>query len=292
MSGSLMNKGLSLTEKLIGQSRYRVDVHECSHFLDVLRYSAVESLSQPWRYDVAVTCTSADIACDTLLLKPASFTFQTPVFGGTPALPVRTVFGVVESFRRVSTSNDEIHYALTIVPRIALLGYTKGSEIYLNQSVIEVVEQVLRKHGLEGPDFEFRLSREYPSRELITQWRETDLEFIQRLLAEVGIYWRYEMDSRLEQDVVIFQDSQQQYEFGVTLPLRNQAGMSDSGQESIWDIQTAYNVVSGSVATRDYNYRDALTPQDSAESIFSKEGITTGETYHYAEPFLTAGDAD
>lgn len=49
MSGSLMNKGLSLTEKLIGQSRYRVDVHECSHFLDVLRYSAVESLSQPWR---------------------------------------------------------------------------------------------------------------------------------------------------------------------------------------------------------------------------------------------------
>ncbi len=154
------------------------------------------------------------------------------------------------------------------------------------------MEKVLRKHGLEGPDFEFRLSREYPSRELITQWRETDLEFIQRLLAEVGIYWRYEMDSRLEQDVVIFQDSQQQYEFGVTLPLRNQAGMSDSGQESIWDIQTAYNVVSGRVATRDYNYREALTPQDSTESISSQEGITAGEIYHYAEPFLTAGDTE
>ncbi|MDD1953406.1 type VI secretion system tip protein VgrG, partial [Klebsiella variicola] len=182
--------------------------------------------------------------------------------------------------------------ALTIVPRIALLDYTKGSEIYLNQSVTEVVEKILRKHGLEGPDFEFRLSRKYPSRELITQWRETDLEFIQRLLAEVGIYWRYEMDSRLEQDVVIFQDSQQQYEFGVTLPLRNQAGMSDSGQESIWDIQTAYNVVSGRVATRDYNYREALTPQDSTESISSQEGITAGETYHYAEPFLTADDAE
>ncbi|OWG00150.1 type IV secretion protein Rhs, partial [Klebsiella pneumoniae] len=84
----------------------------------------------------------------------------------------------------------------------------------------------------------------------------------------------------------------QQYEFGVTLPLRNQAGMSDSGQESIWDIQTAYNVVSGRVATRDYNYREALTPQDSTESISSQEGITAGEIYHYAEPFLTAGDAE
>ncbi|MEH9029863.1 type VI secretion system tip protein VgrG [Klebsiella pneumoniae] len=292
MIDSLSSLAQKAMDEALSLSRYRVAVHECSDFLDVLRYSAVESLSQPWRYDVAVTCSSADIACDTLLLKPASFTFMTPVFDGTPALPVRTVFGVVESFRRISTSNDDTRYAMTIVPRIALLDYTKGNEIYLNQSVTEVVEKVLRKHGLEGPDFEFRLSREYPSRELITQWRETDLEFIQRLLAEVGIYWRYEMDSRLEQDVVIFQDSQQQYEFGVTLPLRNQAGMSDSGQESIWDIQTAYNVVSGRVATRDYNYREALTPQDSTESISSQEGITAGEIYHYAEPFLTAGDTE
>lgn len=292
MSRSLINKATDVVQQLSGQSRYRVDVHECSDFLDVLRYNAEESLSQPWRYDVAVTCSSQDIACDKLLLKPASFTFQTPMFDGTPALPVRTVFGVVTSFRRMSTSNDDTHYALTIAPRIALLAYTKGSEIYLNQSVTDVVEQVLRKHGLEGPDFEFRLSREYPSRELITQWRETDLEFIQRLLAEVGIYWRYEMDSRLEQDVVIFQDSQQQYEFGITLPLRHQAGMSDSGQESIWGIQAGYHVVSASVATRDYNYREALTPQDSSESISSQEGITTGEIYHYAEPFLTEGDTE
>ena len=292
MIDSLSSLAQKAMDEALSLSRYRVAVHECSDFLDVLRYSAVESLSQPWRYDVAVTCSSADIACDTLLLKPASFTFMTPVFDGTPALPVRTVYGVVQSFRRISTSNDDTRYAMTIVPRIALLDYTKGSEIYLNQSVTEVVEKILRKHGLEGSDFEFRLSREYPSRELITQWRETDLEFIQRLLAEVGIYWRYEMDSRLEQDVVIFQDSQQQYEFGVMLPLRNQAGMSDSGQESIWDIQTAYNVVSGRVATRDYNYREALTPQDSTESISSQEGITAGEIYHYAEPFLTAGDTE
>ncbi len=52
--------------------------------------------------------------------------------------------------------------------------------------------------------FEFRLSQAYPARELITQWRETDLTFVQRLLAEVGIFWRFEMDGRIEQDVVIF----------------------------------------------------------------------------------------
>ncbi|TJR30237.1 type VI secretion system tip protein VgrG, partial [Escherichia coli] len=56
MNRSLTSKAGSVVQQLSGQSRYRVHVHECSHFLDVLRYSAVESLSQPWRYDVVVTC--------------------------------------------------------------------------------------------------------------------------------------------------------------------------------------------------------------------------------------------
>lgn len=292
MSSTVIELTGQKVQQLLGQSRYRIDVHDCANFLDVLSYSAVESLSQPWRYQVVLTCTNPDITCDVLLLKPASFTYQTPMFTRAPAVPVRTVFGVVNAFQRISTSKDETQYALTLVPRIALLAHTKSSEVFLNQSVTEVVEQVLRKHGLEGPDFEFRLSREYPARELITQWRESDLEFVQRLLAEVGIFWRFEMDSRLEQDVVIFQDTQEQYQFGVTLPLRNQAGMSDLGQESIWGIRTAYNVVSSNVSTRDYNYRDALTPQDSTQSISSKEGITTGEIYHYAEPFLSEGDTE
>ncbi|GLY59961.1 hypothetical protein Pcaca05_08190 [Pectobacterium carotovorum subsp. carotovorum] len=104
---------------------------------------------------------------------------------------------MVDAFRRISVSGDEITYALRIVPHIALMQHTQRSEVYLNQSVPEVVEQLLRSHGLEGADFEFRLSQHYPVRELITQWRETDLEFIQRLLAELGIFWRFEMDTRL-----------------------------------------------------------------------------------------------
>lgn len=45
INGSLMDKGLGLVEKLIGQSCYRVDVYECTEFLNVLCHRAVESLS-------------------------------------------------------------------------------------------------------------------------------------------------------------------------------------------------------------------------------------------------------
>lgn len=291
MTERLSSLAQKAIDEALGLSRYRVDVHECPHFLDVLRFRASESLSQPWRYEVTVTC-AASIASSEVMLKPASFTFQTPLFDGTPAVPVRTVYGVVDTFRRISMSGDEITYTLRIVPRIALMQHTHRSEVYLNQSVPEVVEQILRSHGLEGADFEFRQSQHYPARELITQWRETDLEFIQRLLAEVGIFWRFEMDSRIEQDVVIFQDSQMQYQFGVKLPVIPPSRTSDNGQESVWDISPEDHVVTGSVANRDYNYREALTPQDSSATVRQEGGATTGETYHYAEPFLSEGDAD
>ncbi|UCQ27474.1 type VI secretion system tip protein VgrG [Edwardsiella tarda] len=291
MTERLSSLAQKAIDEALGLSRYRVDVHGCPHFLDVLRFRASESLSQPWRYEVTVTC-AASIASSEVMLKPASFTFQTPLFDGTPAVPVRTVYGVVDTFRRISMSGDEITYALRIVPRIALMQHTHRSEVYLNQSVPEVVEQILRSHGLEGADFEFRQSQHYPVRELITQWRETDLEFIQRLLAEVGIFWRFEMDSRIEQDVVIFQDSQMQYQFGVKLPVIPPSRTSDNGQESVWDISLEDRVVTGSVSTRDYNYREAPTPQDSSVTVRQEGGSTTGEVYHYAEPFLSEGDAD
>lgn len=292
MSDSANTLGKDKIDDILGMSRYRLDVHACPHFLDVFSFHGEEKLSEPWRYTVRVTCTAGDIANDSMLLKPAALTFQIPLYNGMPATPVRTVYGVVHTFQRLLTSADETHYALDIVPRIALLQHTKRSEIYLNQSVPEVVEKILRSHGLEGPDFEFRLSQSYPPRELITQWRETDLEFIQRLLAEVGIFWRFEMDRRLEQDVVILQDSPEQYQFGVTLPLIPVSRTSDNGQLSVWDIKTRQQVVPASVATRDYNYRQALTPQDSSASVSRTEGITTGEIYHYAEPFLSEGSAE
>lgn len=292
MSDSVIALAKEKINQLLGMSRYKLDVHECPHFLDVFSFRSEEKLSAPWHYTVKVTCSESDISSDDMLLKPASFTFQVPLYNGMPATPVRTVYGVVQTFQRLSTSADETRYSLKIVPRIALMQHTKRSEIYLNQSVVEVVEQVLRSHGLAGDDFEFRLSQSYPVRELLTQWRETDLEFVQRLLAEVGIFWRFEMDGRLEKDVVIFQDSPEHYQFGVVLPLIPPSRTSDNGQLSVWDIKNGHQVVSERVANRDYNYREALKPQDSSASVSTTDGITTGEVYHYAEPFLSGGDAE
>lgn len=75
-----------------------------------------------------------------------------------------------------------------------------------------------------------------PPREIITQWRETDLEFIRRILSEVGIYWRTMMDDVRGLDTYIFADSQLNYQFDVRLPYREPPGLFDGSAESVWGL--------------------------------------------------------
>ena len=262
-----------------GQTRYFLDINDSSVKPDILRFRGSEALSEPFRWDIEFTSPQADIPPEQVLMKYATFRMR----GG------KNVHGMVTRLEWLSTSQDQSHYRLTLSSRLALLGYTRQCAVFQNQSVPEVVEQVLRKHGLEGADFEFRLEHTYPPREIITQWREADLQFIRRILSEVGIYWRTEMDDTRELDTYIFADSQLNYQFDVRLPYSEPSGLFDGAAESVWDVRTWHNIATGTVATRDYNYRTAATPMDATVSV-RHDAVTTGEHYRYAAPYRDVGD--
>ncbi len=116
--------------------------------------------------------------------------------------------GVISGFKRLSASIDEARYEVTLQPRLALLARGRQYRIYQHRSVPEIVEHILRsRHDFRGQDFLFHLHREYPRREQVMQYGESDLAFIARLLAEVGIWYRFTSDERLSIDVVEFHDS-------------------------------------------------------------------------------------
>ena len=262
-----------------GQTRYFLEINGSAVKPDVLRFRGREALSEPFRWDIGFTSRNANIPPEEVLMKYASLRMRNG----------KNVHGIVTRLEWLSTSKDQSHYRLTLSSRLALLEHTRQCAVFQNQSVPEVVEQVLRKHGLEGADFEFRLERAYPSREIITQWQETDLQFIQRILSEVGIYWRTEMDDVRGLDTYIFADSQLNYQFDVQLPYSEPSGLFDGAAESVWDVRTWHNVATGTVTTRDYNYRTATTLMNATVSV-RNDAVTTGEHYRYAAPYREAGD--
>ncbi|HCU16576.1 VgrG family protein [Hafnia paralvei ATCC 29927] len=270
--------------------------------LDVLAFTAEEHLSQPYRYTIEFTSLAKDIQPAQMLMQDTTFTLNaTPnalaslgaALSMTPSVmqALRTVHGVIQSFKRLSTSRDESRYEVTLVPRLALLAKSHQHAIYQNLSVPEIVEKILRdRHGFKGQDFLFTLAHTYPKRELVMQYGENDLQFISRLLAEIGIWFRFTADPKLNIDVVEFYDDQQHYQFGTSLPLRNPSGMNDVGVESVWGLTSAHQVVENRVTTRDYNYRQAQSWMDGDVDVTHGDKTTYGEAYHYADNYLSAGD--
>ena len=268
-------------------------VKGCEAELDVLAFEGDEGLSTPFRYRIEFTSSDHAIAREAMLMKPGSLTLQAPVdqgYGIKVQQAVRTLQGVVTGFERLSTSKDETRYALTLRPRLALLDRSHQNAIYQDMSVPQIVEKILReRHGMRGQDFLFSLSKEYPRREQVMQYGEDDLHFITRLLGEVGIWFRFTTDTRLNIDVVEFYDSQQGYEKGLTLPSVPPSGQHSKGVDSVWGMECHHNVVQKQVSTRDYNYRQATQDMNTLVDATRGDVTTYGDAYHWADNYLTPG---
>ncbi|HDR2892454.1 TPA: type VI secretion system tip protein VgrG, partial [Enterobacter asburiae] len=270
-------------------------VKGCAAELDVLAFEGDEALSKPFSYRIEFTSVDHAISKEMMLMRTGSMTLQAPVdqgYGIKIQQPVRVLQGVVTGFERLGTSKDETHYALTLQPRLALLDRSHQNAIYQDMSVPQIVEKILReRHSFKGQDFLFSLSKEYPRREQVMQYGENDLRFITRLLGEVGIWFRFTTDTRLNIDVVEFYDSQQGYEKGLTLPSVPPSGQHSRGVDSVWGMECHHNVVQKQVSTRDYNYRQATEDMNTRVDATRGDSTTYGDAYHYADNYLTQGSA-
>ncbi|MBD9678380.1 type VI secretion system tip protein VgrG [Pseudomonas sp. PDM18] len=279
-------------------SRHSLKVRGVETPLHVLAFTGDEALSQPFTYRIEFTSTSRDLPADAFLRKDASFSLRAPpeqsgIPGYTPpvAPPLRTLYGTITHFALLSVSRDEARYEVTLAPRLKLLDRARQYRIYQNQSVPEIVEQVLRRNEFEGQDFLFELTRDYPQREQVMQYGEDDLVFIQRLLAEVGIWYRFSMDERLRIDVLEFHDDQRHYLPAPPLPLRPLSSLESSGQDAVWGLQSSHEAVVQQVSNRAYQYRDAGAQLDANVDVLNSLKTSYGEAYHYGEPHQKLGDA-
>jgi len=279
---------------LFSHNHHLLAVKGCKAALDVLAFAGDEALSRPFSYRIEFTSVDHAISKETMLMKAASLTLQAPVdqgYGIKIQQPVRVIQGVVSGFERLSTSKDETRYALTLQPRLALLDRSHQNAIYQDLSVPQIVEKILReRHGMRGQDFLFSLSKAYPRREQVMQYGEDDLHFITRLLGEVGIWFRFTTDTRLNIDVVEFYDSQQGYEKGLTLQSVPSSGQHSEGVDSVWGMESRHHVVQKQVSTRDYNYRDATEDMNAQVDATRGDATTYGEAYHWADNYLTPGN--
>ncbi|MDI2091857.1 type VI secretion system Vgr family protein [Commensalibacter oyaizuii] len=271
-----------------GHNRYHLSITGCHSDIDIQDFHGVEKLSEPFSYQIRFTSIDPTITPQDVLNCPAKFFFQSP----SDLEPQRRVYGVITGFSKLGSSKDQTFYQVTLEPRLALLRKTQYTSIFQNQSIPQIVEKVLRdRHGFEGQDFHFDLTHTYPAHEQDMQYKETDYDFIARKLAWDGIWYRFDMDSRLDLDVIVFSDDQSKYVFGNSLPVRSPAGsgMNDKGILSVWGLEVHHQVVQAGAKVKDYNYRTANATQNSETDSWQPDNTTYGVPYHYGDRYLERG---
>ncbi|OCG24919.1 hypothetical protein A9G45_10780 [Gilliamella sp. HK2] len=280
----------------VSHNRYTLTVDGLTAPISVLHVDGDEQLNQPWHYVVTFTSPDKTLSPDAFLNQKSTFCFNpvinkplTSAIRSLSDLPAvtnkRTLHGVITEFSQLSVNKDEAHYQVVLSSCLARLAVGKNSAIFQNQSVVSVVEEVLRSHGFTGIDYRLALKDSYPEREFITQWQESDLEFIQRLLADVGIWFRFETHAEHDCDVMVLSDYEQGYVQVANIDYKPPSGMADTGIESVWDITLHSEVVPASVTVQDYNYRDAKADLLTDINTQPKTTTTQGTDYRYEEHY-------
>ncbi len=102
----------------------------------------------------------------------------------------RSINGVIASFEQGNTGFHFTHYRAVIMPMLHRLRFRSDNRIFQNKTVVEIMEAVLKEAGVMEIDFITKDKHE--PREYCVQYRETDLEFIERLAAEEGFHYSFE----------------------------------------------------------------------------------------------------
>ncbi|OFX21925.1 MAG: hypothetical protein A2V77_20660 [Anaeromyxobacter sp. RBG_16_69_14] len=146
-----------------------------------------EELGRPFEYELELLSTDEAISFSSMVGKPLIVHLE------LPDSSQRHFHGLVTRFSHVGWSGRRVVYHATLRPSLWLLTRRAGCRIFQNKTVPEIVRAVLADY-----DFPFDASPggSYPKREYVVQYRETDFDFVSRLMEQEGIYYyfRHEAD--------------------------------------------------------------------------------------------------
>ncbi|MCL1861516.1 MAG: type VI secretion system tip protein VgrG [Proteobacteria bacterium] len=162
----------------------------------------VESLSACYRYEVTCLSPDAFIPLSGLLGLCAQLDVITGAGGGIGPIADDsqdvTRCGLITDVKTLPSDGGFARYKLIIEAPLALLRYRRTSRVFQDISVPEIVRQILSEHIEANSaigvalDVKLDLVRQYAPRSYCLQYRESDLAFIERLLFEEGLPYRFE----------------------------------------------------------------------------------------------------
>ena len=249
----------------------------------VKEFEITEGLSQLFDLSVVVEQEGGDVRIDRMMRKEATFT----LVGGGGA--ERHFHGIVVAAEELEEVADRVPYRLRIAPRMWVMKHTRGSRVFQDMTVVDVIESVLSDYGIHGagrlkvlPD-----SNDYPKLDYCVQYEESAYDFVCRLMEETGIFFWFEHES--DKHILVLGDKNE--DFGTddppNYPYEPPASAGVIGPR-IFRFSPKERVRSGKAFLLDHSYK----PLEVQAQSFDCGTDADLETYEQLGGYLEVTDAN
>jgi type VI secretion system secreted protein VgrG len=277
---------VSSVDSTVSPFELRAGPYESSA-LTVVSLRGREAISEPFSFEITVAA-SPDVDDSTIeadvLGAPACLVMQAGASGPRFARGV-----VAEVSAQSAVHGGRAVYRLQLVPALSLLKLQTTSRVFQEKTVPEIVAAVLDEAGLT---YALRLLGKYRPRTYCVQHRETDFAFVERLLAEEGIFYTFDHGGPdAESEIVSLSDTAHFYptidgdpELAYRPHGEGVAGMA-LGEHHVQRFDLRRSLRPTSVLRRGYDFRRpalALTAEAKLELVAGGEPLR-GEIYEHHE---------
>jgi len=243
----------------------------------VVEFKGTEGISRLYEFDITLASDDPEIDLKGILQNPATLTIK----GSDQDLPIH---GAVSQFEQLNEVKGHYFYRALLVPRLWQADLYRENQLFLDKTVPDIIEEILKQAGLTTQDYELKLTKNYPKWEYICQYRETDFDFISRWMEREGIYFYFEQEEGNEK--LIITDSSTAHEDirgDATIPFTPPSGIVPE-KEAIMAFLCRQKRLPNKVILKDYNYRK---PSLDLKAEAEVDASGRGDVYFYGEHFKT-----
>jgi type VI secretion system secreted protein VgrG len=149
-----------------------------------------------FKFEVLALSTNAHLRLKDLLGQPVRLDLLT----GQSLSALRPFHGHVTAFALLGSDGGLARYKLTVEPWLSFLSHREDAWVFQDKTVMDILDEVFADYQAQGtlaPAWRWELADAsvYARRSLCMQYHESDLAFVQRLMAEEGLFCWFEHEA-------------------------------------------------------------------------------------------------
>ena len=249
------------------------------------RMSGREDISHLFEYQIDLLSARSDISLDEIMGKNVTVKLE------LPDNSTRYFNGFVTRFTQMGTHGRYYAYHATVRPWLWFLTRTADCRIFQKMSVPKIVEKVLNEHSVV--DVKFELSGSYPDWDYCVQYRETDFNFVSRLMEQEGIYYFFKHEDK--RHVMVVADSYTAHAASAgyeQIPFIPTGRSTRPRQEHVESWSFEREIQPGRYVIDDYNFETPSLELQAKTQIPRKHALADYEIYDYPGEYEVTGEGE